>query len=252
MNKRVTFLGIPVDCITMDETVRLVDEAITQKKQLHHVVINAGKVVAISKDPELRRSVISSDVINADGQAIVWAIRFLGSNIPERVAGVDLMNNLVSLAHLSGYKCYFFGAREHIVKKVVETLSQTYSPALIAGYRNGYFTPEEEPLIAADIAASGADILFVAITSPKKEEFLARYRNVLSPVSFIMGVGGSFDVTAGFTKRAPRWMQDAGLEWFYRMMQEPRRMWKRYLFGNSRFIWMVLKAKFGKKQVENS
>ena len=122
----------------MDETVRLVDEAITQKKQLHHVVINAGKVVAISKDPELRRSVISSDVINADGQAIVWAIRFLGSNIPERVAGVDLMNNLVSLAHLSGYKCYFFGAREHIVKKVVETLSQTYSPALIAGYRPGW------------------------------------------------------------------------------------------------------------------
>jgi N-acetylglucosaminyldiphosphoundecaprenol N-acetyl-beta-D-mannosaminyltransferase len=243
LENRILFLGIPVDCITMGETVALVDQAIIAKRQIHHVVINAGKVVAMQKDKKLHDSVVVSDLINADGQAIVWAIRFLGMKIPGRVAGIDLMQNLLELAHRKGYRCYFFGARENVVKKVVDNVSQKYSPSMIAGYRNGYYSPGEEAAIATHIAKSGADMLFVAITSPKKEEFLANYRSILQPVSFVMGVGGSFDVIAGLTKRAPVWMQNAGLEWFYRLMQEPRRMWKRYLVGNSKFIWMVLKAR---------
>jgi len=227
----------------MKETLILVDRAIKERKQIHHVVINAGKVVAMQTDPLLKDSVVSSDLINADGQSIVWAVRFLGHKIPERVTGIDLFQNLLHLSFEKGYQCYFFGAREEIVKKVVDIVSTNFSPKIIAGYRNGYYADDEEPKIASIIAESGANILFVAISSPKKEQFLAKYRNILNPVSFIMGVGGSFDVVSGQIKRAPLWMQRIGLEWLYRVKQEPRRMWKRYLIGNIKFVLLVLNSK---------
>src|SRR5690606_39144283 len=186
-------------------------------------------------DPELHKSVTEATLINADGQAVVWAAKFLGQPLPERVAGIDLMENLVKLAYEKKYSIFFFGAKEDIVKSVVDKYSKSFSPSIIAGYRNGYYTSEEEESIANQISSSGANILFVAITSPKKEKFLYKYREVLSKVNFIMGVGGSFDVVAGKVKRAPIWMQKIGLEWFYRFAQEPKRMWKRYLFGNYTF-----------------
>jgi N-acetylglucosaminyldiphosphoundecaprenol N-acetyl-beta-D-mannosaminyltransferase len=241
---KIDFIGIPVDSLTMEETVNRIDNAIQSNARINHVVINAGKVVSMLKDKELFNSVVSCDIINADGQSIVWAARFLGKKIPERVAGVDLMEELVKLAHKREYKCFFFGADENVVKKVVETLVQKYGHKIIAGYRNGYFTESEEPEIARQIAESGAQLLFVAITSPKKENFLYKYKNVLSKVNFTMGVGGTFDVIAGVTKRAPKWEQKLGMEWFYRFAQEPRRLWKRYLFGNMQFIWLVIKEKF--------
>ncbi len=228
----------------MQETLELLDDSIANKEQIHHVVVNAGKIVAMQKDLQLRQSVNESDLINADGQAVVWASRFLGKPLKERVAGIDLMENLVALAAKKNYKIFFFGAKEEIVKNVVSIYEEAHGKQLIAGYRNGYFSKEEEPAIAKEIAASGAQLLFVAISSPTKENFLYKYKNELSSVNFIMGVGGSFDVVAGLTKRAPIWMQKSGLEWFYRFIQEPRRMWKRYLVGNSKFIGLVLKEKF--------
>jgi N-acetylglucosaminyldiphosphoundecaprenol N-acetyl-beta-D-mannosaminyltransferase len=240
---KIDFMGIPVDSHTMEETIERIDEAIRSNEHINHVVINAGKVVSMMKDKELFNSVLSCDIINADGQSIVWAARFLGKNLPSRVAGVDLMQELVKLAALKGYKCYFFGAREEVVSKVVEKYTAEYGPRIIAGYRNGYFTAEEEPEIARQIADSGAQMLFVAITSPRKEKFLHQYQDVLKDVNFTMGVGGSFDVVAGITKRAPKWVQDMGMEWFVRLAQEPGRMWKRYLVGNTVFIYMVLKER---------
>ena len=240
---KIDFLGIPVDSLTMNETIQLVDDSIQQNKHINHVVINAGKVVSMQTDQQLFESVASCDIINADGQSIVWAARFLGKNLPERVAGADLMQYLVHLASVKGYKCFFFGAKEEVVKKIVDIYSEKYGQSIIAGYRNGYFTKEEEPVVAKQIAESGAQLLFVAITSPRKENFMYEYRDILSNVNFTMGVGGTFDVIAGFTKRAPLFMQNIGMEWFYRLMQEPRRMWKRYLIGNSKFIYLVLRAK---------
>ena len=236
-------MNIPVSNLTMKETIDVIDENIRQQKHLHHVVINAGKVVSMQKDTELLENVTASDILDADGQAIVWACRFLGLDISERVTGIDLMIHLLGLAFRKKYKCYFFGAKEKIVKQVVDKVSKEYSPEIIAGYRNGYYDSEEEYSIAEEIAKSGAQILFVAITSPKKENFLANYKEALSKINFIMGVGGSFDVLAGFTKRAPKWMQKTGLEWFFRLAQEPKRMWKRYLIGNFTFILLVLKYK---------
>jgi N-acetylglucosaminyldiphosphoundecaprenol N-acetyl-beta-D-mannosaminyltransferase len=240
---RIKICDIPVDVFTMKDTIALIDKAIVEKRAIHHVVINAAKVVNAQKDEALRESIVSCDIINADGQAIVWASRFLGKPLPERVAGIDIMANLVKLAAEKKYRIFFLGAKEDVVKQVVEVYTKMYGKDIIAGYRNGYFTKEEEQDVAKQIADSGASILFVAMSSPKKEIFLNTYKNLIQ-TPFIMGVGGSFDVVSGLVKRAPVWMQKWGLEWFYRVIQEPRRMWKRYLFGNSEFIYLVVKEKW--------
>ena len=242
MNKRINFLDIPIDVLTMNETLYRVELAIKNQEHLHHTVVNAGKIVLMQNNKELRRSVIDADLINADGQSVVWAAQLLGKDIPERVSGIDLMEKLVSISHENKYKCYFLGATEEVVSKVVDIYRDQYSEDIIAGYRNGYFDKDQELQISKEIAASGANILFVAITSPKKEIFLNTYKEELQEVNFIMGVGGSFDVISGKVRRAPLWMQNSGLEWFFRVLQEPKRMWKRYLVGNTKFIFLVLKS----------
>ncbi|MEQ8219575.1 MAG: WecB/TagA/CpsF family glycosyltransferase [Arenibacter sp.] len=245
MNK-INILNTSIHNVSMQETLQIVDNTIAEGKQLHHVVVNAGKIVAMQKDLQLRQSVNESDLINADGQAVVWASKVLGKPLKERVAGIDLMENLVRLAHQKDYRIFFFGAKEEVVKKIVDIYSDQYSPQIIAGYRNGYFKKEEEQFIAKQISESGAHILFVAISSPTKENFLYENKGLLQKVNFVMGVGGSFDVIAGKVKRAPIWMQKVGLEWFYRFAQEPNRMWRRYLIGNSKFISLVIKEALSK------
>src|SRR5690554_3863622 len=154
MSERSTFLNTFIDNLTMKETIDLVNQSIKSKTQLHHTVINAGKVVAMHKNVELRESVNNSDIINADGQAIVWGARILGEKIKERVAGIDLMNNLVELASENNYKIYLLGAKEEVVSKLVDIYSNKYGQQIIAGYRNGYFRQEEEKEIIQDIANS--------------------------------------------------------------------------------------------------
>ena len=152
------------------------------------------------------------------------------------------------MAYHNKYKIYFFGAKEEIVKKVVEKYQAMYNHDIIAGFRNGYFVKAQEPMIAQEIGNSGANILFVAMTSPLKENFLYKNREVLKSVNFVMGVGGSFDVVSGLVKRAPMWMQKSGLEWFYRVYQEPKRMFKRYMVGNAKFIKLTLQYSLGLKR----
>jgi N-acetylglucosaminyldiphosphoundecaprenol N-acetyl-beta-D-mannosaminyltransferase len=248
MSRRIKFLSVPIDALTMEETLQEVERAIAEQRQLHHTVVNAGKMVMMSKDAKLFQSVVEADLINADGQGVVWAARLLGQRLPERVAGIDLMNNLIVRAHQKGYKAFFFGAREEVVQKVVRRVSEQYSPAVVAGYRNGYYEAGEAPAIARQIAESGAQMLFVAISSPAKENFLHDYKHILNKVNFIMGVGGSFDVVAGVTRRAPRSWQVIGLEWLYRFLQEPSRMWRRYTVGNIEFAGLVLKEWYRRRK----
>lgn len=242
-------MSTPIDALTMQETVERVDDAIKEKKQLHHIAINVAKIVHMQTDRRLYDSVVSADILGADGAPLVWVSRLFGKPIPERVTGADLMQELMKLAHQNGYKAFLFGATEEVVRKTVEIYSTKYSPAVIAGFRNGYFRPQDEPSIAEAIANSGADMLFVAITSPKKEIFLHTYKEQLKNVSFIMGVGGTFDVVAGKVKRAPLWMQNMGLEWFYRTLQEPRRMWKRYLTTNTLFLYYLIREIFSPNRI---
>jgi N-acetylglucosaminyldiphosphoundecaprenol N-acetyl-beta-D-mannosaminyltransferase len=240
---KIDLLGIPVDSLTMEDTIDRIDKAIKENKRIRQVSLNAGKMISMQKNKELYNSVMSCDIISADGQGIIWAGRFLGKHLPGRVAGCDLMQKLVKLAYENKYKCFFFGAKEVVIKKVVNHYNQLYGPDIMAGYRNGYFTKTEEPFIAKQIVDSGAQLLFVGIVTPTKENFLYEHKDILKKVNFTMGVGGTFDIIAGVTKRAPIWMQNMGMEWFYRFLQEPRRMWRRYLVGNSKFIWMVIKEK---------
>ena len=244
MKNKVDFLGIPLDNLSMFETIERISQAIISKKQVHHCVINAGKIVKMQNDKKLQESIISSDIINADGMSIVWAANFLGYKIKERVTGIDLMENLVKIAYEKKYTCFFLGAKEKVIKKVVNYYSKKYSNQIISGYRNGYFDNDEEKMIIDQIIKSKANLLFVAMTSPKKEILLNKYKNELKSINLIMGVGGSFDVISGDVKRAPFFMQKIGLEWLYRFVQEPRRMWKRYLIGNLKFIMIILKARF--------
>lgn len=245
-SRRVDLLGIPVDTYTMEETVALIDYAIQHRIPITHAAINVAKFVSMQEDKQLYNAVASCSLINPDGYPIVWLARLLGHHMPERVTGIDLMEKLVELAAQRGYRIYFFGAEEWVVQKVVALYSHLYSPAIIAGWRNGYYAPEEEPEIAREIAAAAPDILFVAMSSPKKELFLWKYRDILS-IPFVMGVGGSFDVIAGKVKRAPRWMQNAGLEWLFRLLQEPKRMWKRYTYTNLKFCWFLLRNILNRK-----
>jgi len=245
--KRIHILGTPIDNLTMQETLDIVDLAIKGNEHIHHTVVNAGKIVSMHENEELKKSVVEADLINADGQAVVWASRLLSKPLKERVAGIDLMERLVESAYKKNYRLFFFGAKEEVVNKLIAKYTKQYSSSIIAGYRNGYFKKEDERKIAEQIAQSKSNILFVAITSPVKENFLYQNRDLLKNVNLIMGVGGSFDVIAGYVKRAPLWMQKTGLEWLFRVYQEPRRMFKRYLVGNLKFIRLVVKYYFKKE-----
>jgi len=246
MQKRVNLLNFSVDNLTLEDTLSKIDYIIDNRILTQHVVVNAGKAVLLQKDRKLREIINNCGLINADGQSIVWASKFLGSPLIERVTGIDLMEKLIERASVKGYSIFFFGAKEEAVIKVIKHYRNKYPNLKVAGYRNGYFEKEDEENIVKEIKNSNADILLVAFSSPLKEYWLSKYFDELS-VPFQMGVGGSFDVIAGITKRAPKWMQKYGLEWFYRFLQEPKRMWKRYLIGNSKFIYYVLKEKFKKK-----
>ncbi len=242
LKNRYQILNTYVDAISMDETIAEVERIILEGKPTQHVVINASKVNLMNEDPELRKIVNNCPLINADGASILWAAKKLGVPLKERVTGIDLFQNLVKVAAEKGYKIYLFGAKEEVVQAVKKKLTEQYPSLQIVGLRNGYFTEEDEPGIVADMANSHADMMFVAFSSPKKEYWINKYLEDLH-IPFVMGVGGSFDVVAGVTDRAPKWMQNHGLEWLYRFIQEPIRLWNRYVVGNWKFIIYTYKVK---------
>ncbi|MGD0652379.1 MAG: WecB/TagA/CpsF family glycosyltransferase [Verrucomicrobiia bacterium] len=235
MAGRIEIFGIPIDNLTVEETLQKIEEFIRSGRVHQHVVVNVDKIVKAHRDAKLREVIRSCDLINVDGQPVVWMSRWLGQPLKERVNGTDLMMALIERSAEKGYRPFFLGAREEIVTKLAQTLQARYPQLSVAGWHDGYWSAEEEPAVVEQIRRSRADILFVAISSPKKEIFLGRWKGELG-VPFMMGVGGSFDVAAGCVKRAPRWMQKAGLEWLYRLMQEPARMWRRYLVDDMAIV----------------
>jgi len=224
----------------MDGTLARCEELIAAGRPAQHVAINAAKLVAMQRDADLREIVAGCDLVSADGQAVVWASRLLGDPLPARVAGIDLMHELLGLSERKGYRVFVLGAKNDVLEQAVANAREMYPGLQLAGARDGYFDDDEAATVAEEIRAAAPDILFVAMPSPKKEYWLARYGKLIG-VPFVMGVGGAVDVLAGQTRRAPRWLQRAGLEWLYRLLQEPRRMVGRYLIGNMRFCMLVLR-----------
>jgi N-acetylglucosaminyldiphosphoundecaprenol N-acetyl-beta-D-mannosaminyltransferase len=238
---RFEMLGCPLDVVTMDEAVAKCERAIDSGRYLQHMSVNAAKLVALRDDPEMQRMIASCDLITADGQSVVWAARLLGAQLPERVAGIDLMTRLLEAADAKGYGVYVLGAQREVLDTALARLRERYPELKVAGSRDGYYADGEAGEVCEEIRASGADILFVAMSSPRKEYFLGE-RGASLGVPFTMGVGGSIDVVAGLTRRAPRLLQKTGLEWAYRLAQEPRRLARRYFTTNARFAWLVLRA----------
>jgi N-acetylglucosaminyldiphosphoundecaprenol N-acetyl-beta-D-mannosaminyltransferase len=235
----VELLGCRVDALDMEETIARCVRAIETREWLQHVCVNAAKFVELRRDPRLAAIVRDCELVSADGQSVVWASRLLRRPLPERVAGIDLMHRLLELAEEKGYGVFVLGARRHVVAEAVERVLERHPRLRVVGYRDGYFRDDENEAVCATIRDAHPDILFVAISSPRKEYWLAEHGPSLD-VPFAMGVGGAIDVVAGVTARAPRWMQRSGLEWFFRFLQEPRRLALRYTLTNGKFIWLVL------------
>jgi N-acetylglucosaminyldiphosphoundecaprenol N-acetyl-beta-D-mannosaminyltransferase len=185
--------------------------------------------------------VLASDVILADGIAVVWAARLLGAPLPERVAGINLMAGILRRGQGRGYRVFCLGASDDVLQRTVARMAARFPRVRIVGSHNGYFTEHEEEAVAQAIAEARPDVLFVAMTSPRKEMFLARWSKRLA-VPVCHGVGGAFDVVAGKVRRAPIGWQRLGLEWLYRVLQEPGRLWRRYLVTNTLFCGLVLRA----------
>lgn len=240
MSSRVEIMGCSIDNLSMEETLGKIQGFVESGAPHQHVVVNVDKLVKASRDPELRRIINECALINVDGMPVVWASRLLGKPLKERVAGVDLFESLVSRAAEKNWRVFFLGAREKTVRGVKDRYEKTFPGLQVAGYHNGYWRSEEEADIVKLIADSRPDLLFVAISSPKKEQFLNKYQAEMR-IPFAMGVGGTFDVVVGNVKRAPMWMRQWSLEWFFRFLQEPKRMFKRYFVDDMFFFWLLSK-----------
>lgn len=245
----IRILDVRIDNLTMKETVNKVEkEYILNRKPLHLMGVNADKLNLCCTDNKIKEIVNKSEIINADGASVVLAGRYLNYNIPERVAGIDLMQELLNLSNNRGYSVYFLGAKQEILDDMIDIFKDKYKNLIILGSRNGYFSDEELSGIENDLNNLKPNIVFVGITSPRKEYIVQRFLdNGLNSV--FMGVGGSFDVLSGHIKRAPFWMQKSNLEWLFRVVNEPKRLFKRYFIGNVQFINRIIKEKKNKKNV---
>ena len=235
---RARVVGCDIDRLDMDQTVRRCAEIIESGGPAQHVAVNVAKVVALRENLRLREIVERCELVSVDGQPLVWVSRLLGDPLPERVTGIDLMFRLLELAQERSYRVYVLGAKEDVLATAIERLGELYPGLVVAGSHHGYFADEKSVEISALIREAEPHILLVAMTSPRKEYWLAEHAADLG-VPFSMGVGGSIDIVAGVTKRAPASMQRLGLEWFYRFVQEPRRLGPRYLRTNLRFAGLL-------------
>ena len=241
--RRNSLAGVPIDFVGWSEVVDLATQAMHERYRLQLGDVNVSKLVDMQSDPELRRCTEESDLVCADGVGVIWGCRLLGIPVKDRVTGIDLMTEMIRVCERDGFRPYFLGATETVVSDLVQRLQARHPGLRIAGWRNGYFGPADEARIVADIKASGADCLFVGISSPIKERFLNQHRDQLG-VPLQMGVGGSFDVLSGHIMRAPVLLQRLGLEWLFRLLQEPRRLARRYYVSNSKFAVLLVRSMF--------
>ena len=240
-DKRIIFLDCPIDSLSFDQVTDQCLAWCNGQRHTHTIItVNASILTMMQDDKELYHACTSGDLILADGMSVIWGAKLAGTPLAERIAGVELMDNLLEKASQHQLKVFFLGAREEVVSKLVDICRDKHPELVIAGYHNGYFKDDQQVKIADLIKKSNADFLFVGMPSPFKEVWCEKYRDRLQ-VPLTMGVGGSFDVLAGFIRRAPSWPQNIGMEWFWRLLMEPRKMWKRYLTTNSLFIWLSFK-----------
>lgn len=223
MRETVEIVGVNIDNVNMDEAAGMLAEFLEIDDCSMVFTPNSEILLEAVKNRELETALNSGQLVVPDGIGVVIASKFYGTPVKERVAGFDLMLRLMETAGSMGKSVYLLGGKPGIAEEAAIKLTEKYGGLRIAGARDGYFGTDEEENIINEINASNADILLAALGAPKQEKFIYKNRSALK-VRIAMGVGGSFDVIAGKVKRAPEFYQKAGLEWFYRLMKEPRRI----------------------------
>ncbi|HOF89226.1 MAG TPA: WecB/TagA/CpsF family glycosyltransferase [Armatimonadota bacterium] len=229
---------MPVDPLTMEAAVARIESFIAAGGPHHVFTADASGIMRTWEDPELRDIVRQADLVTPDGAGVMLATELQGRRLPERVSGCDLVDRLAERSAERGYRLYLFGAADGVADAAAAALVEKYPGVHIAGTRHGYFTDDEELKIVQAINRAKPDILFVALGIPKQEQFIRKYFALLrAPV--MIGVGGSFDVISGQLKRAPEWMRKSGLEWLFRLIQQPERLPR--FAALPRFVWTVLR-----------
>lgn len=222
MSNKVDILGVQVDSLTMAEAVAKADQFMEEKACALIATANAEMIMRATHDKELKDILNAAALVVPDGAGTVWAAHHLGFEMPERVAGYDLAQELMRLAPARKRRIYFFGSAPGVADKAKKKAEELYPGIEIVGTRNGYFKEADEPAIIADIKAQKPDLLLAALGVPKQEKWLHAHKEELG-VPLSIGVGGTLDVMAGVMKRAPRWMQKAKLEWLFRGLLQPKR-----------------------------
>jgi len=238
----IAILGVPFDNVTTTEAVSAIEQMVESRQPHYVVTANVDFLVQGQRDAGLRRILAEADMVLCDGTPLVWASGFLGNRLPERVAGADLVPVLLRIAAEKGYRVFFLGAKPEVAEDAVTKLRQEHPSLVIAGY----YSPPFKPLTELDndeikrrIREARPDLLFVAFGCPKAEKWIAaNYRDLGVPV--VAGVGATIDFLAGRVHRAPPWMQRGGMEWLFRLAQEPRRLWRRYMTDLWAFGWRIL------------
>ncbi len=236
---RIQFLNTKIDNLTMKEAVDAIKELVIKNDHSYVVTPNLDHIVLIEKDKEFRRAYKKADLILADGKPLIWISKWLKRPIKEKVSGSDLFPQVCKMAAENGFSIFILGAMEGVAQKAAQKLKKTYPGLMVVGYYSpphGFENNEDEINNIVDmINKSNADILAVALGAPKGEKFIYQVRNRIS-VSVSMQIGATIDFIAGRIKRAPKWMSNHGLEWLYRIFQDPKRMFKRYV----RDAWEII------------
>ncbi|MHB9030922.1 MAG: WecB/TagA/CpsF family glycosyltransferase [Candidatus Latescibacterota bacterium] len=239
MTRRVYIAGCPVDCIGLEELCNTLHNAMNFPGSRAHVLgVNAAFVVDANKNPEYRDVLDSTSYVPADGYWVAAALKLLGVPQAKHVGIERLTYLLLSRMGQANGSVYLVGARQEVVERAAHEIEHRFPGVRVAGYRNGYFKEHADKEIVKEINGCSPQLVLVGMTSPLKEYWMARNKHALN-VPVVIGVGGLFDVLSGAVPSAPDWMKDHGLEWFFRFMHDPKRLWKRYTTSNTRFIWLV-------------
>ena len=222
MNNKVNILGVKIDMVNIDEAADKI-MGFFNEPRLHAVFTpNSEIVMEAYKDEGFCAVLNSADLLTADGIGVVYASRILKKPISERAAGYDIARRVLEKLNYTNHKLFLFGGKPGVAEEAAENLKKEYKELNIAGMRNGYFKPEDEPGIVKELNDSGADIIFVCLGAPKQEKWINAHKDELN-ARVAMGIGGSLDVFAGRAERAPEFWCKLGLEWFYRLVKEPWR-----------------------------
>ena len=241
---RIKFLNTQVDNLTMEEAINAIDGLIKNKKPSYVVTPNVDHIVKLETDIDFQEVYREADLILTDGKPLIWISKMKKNPIKEKVSGSDLFPEICKLAEEKQYKVFLLGAAEGIAEIAAKNLKNKYKKLEIVGtYSPSYgFEKNKDEIqkIISLVTELQPDILAVGLGAPKQEKFIYEYRNELNvPVS--LAIGATIDFEAGNIKRAPKWMQNAGLEWFYRLVKEPRRMYKRYLIDDIKILKILMK-----------